>query len=63
MLSMLGGIMGERTRPTARDIWNRFTKKDKRKCGEHNYNCLRLGTYSITLDGYEKSYKCGCGEE
>ena len=56
--------MGEiRTRPTAREIWDRFTKKGKRKCAESDYDCLRHGGYWITLDGDKKSYKCGCGEE
>ena len=64
MLTLLRGIMGEiRTRPTARKIWDRFTKKGKRKCAESDYDCLRHGGYWITLDGDKKSYKCGCGEE
>jgi len=55
--------MADRTRPTAREIWDRFTKKDKGKCAEYDYDCLRYGVYSITLDGAKKSYKCGCGEQ
>jgi len=44
---------------TSRDIWNTFTRKDKCKCAENNYSCLKWGTYGYLTP----RYFCGCEQK
>ena len=39
----------------ARTKWYSFSKKDRIKCYENDYSCLRSGLYY-----YDNKWKCGC---
>ena len=41
---------------TVEKVWTSFTLKDKVKCVENDYSCLRSGTYGYSTP----KYFCGC---